>query len=461
MRASLFTRLLAVSILVATCSIIATALITSRVATDRAGTRFSEEYNLVEPVLEELISFARRHSDWSGIEPRLADLSDLYDVALVLVSSDGEIIAGTGDNATDRAVMAEVSPLYVPEPGFSELSFRDLQVGAEFESAEIYIPVEYEFNPLAAGGWRRIGLASLVVLSVVVTVTYLVGRRLTRPVRAMETSATAMALGERGGRVAVRGNDDIAELGRAFNSMSEAIERSEIQRKAIVSDVAHELRTPLTNVHGYLEATIDGVVALDAQLIRILHGESKHLMRLVDDVQDLALADAGKLSIHSEECDAVDLAELVLAAYRPRAIEVDVAMSLNGSVPVVVNADPVRLRQAIGNLVDNAIRHTPEHGAVAVDIRTEQTEVVIAVSDTGPGIAPENLERVFDRFFRTDPSRSRSSGGSGLGLTIARQAIEAMGGSVIATSECGQGAVFTIRLPHVPQPSWAFRAQSG
>lgn len=256
----------------------------------------------------------------------------------------------------------------------------------------------------------------------------------------------------------VSGNDEVTRLATAFNAMAESIESSDRQRKALVSDVAHELCTPLSNFRSHLEAAEDGVVPLDTALVQSLLEESALLERLVSDLQDLALADAGMLRIHPEERDATDLASQAVAAHRAQAEASGVVVSLDAPGPVTVHADPARLRQALGNLVSNAVTHTPSGGAVEVAVRREGAAdssdseslngtVVLTVSDTGPGIDPEHLPHLFDRFYRADPSRSRTTGGSGLGLAITKHLIEAHGGRVEAANTPDKGAVFTIHLP--------------
>jgi two-component system sensor histidine kinase BaeS len=196
-------------------------------------------------------------------------------------------------------------------------------------------------------------------------------------------------------------------------------------------------------VRSHLEAAQDGVLPLDPALVRSLIEESGLLERLVADLQDLALADAGRLALHPEERDAADLAEQAVAAHRAQAEVSDVDLRF-AAEPVVVHADPARLRQALGNLVSNAIRHTPAGGSVSVTVHGDAT---FTVTDTGSGIAAEHVPHIFDRFYRADPSRSRATGGSGLGLAITKHLVDAHGGTLDVTSTPGKGSTFTIRLP--------------
>ncbi|MFI5587691.1 sensor histidine kinase [Amycolatopsis sp. NPDC051758] len=281
------------------------------------------------------------------------------------------------------------------------------------------------------------------ILLLTLLVTVFGGLRLIRPLRALTGAAQRLEAGEAGAQVKVRGRDEIARLGTAFNAMSASRERLEETRKAMVSDIAHELRTPLSNIRGWLEATQDGVSTLDDELIDSLLEEAVHLQHIVDDLQDLALADAGALRLHPEPVDAAHLLAQVAAAHRPAGV----SLSVETPAALEVTADPVRLRQAVGNLVSNAVRHTPEGGSVLLRGRREGDDVVIEVADTGAGISAEDLPHVFDRFWRADKARTRGTGGSGLGLAIVRKLAEAHGGTATAASVPGQGATFTLRLP--------------
>lgn len=288
-------------------------------------------------------------------------------------------------------------------------------------------------------------LTVAAVLLAASVVTVLAARRLLRPIHTLTAAAHRMAAGDRATRVPLHGNDEVTRLAAAFNTMADSIAGADRQHKALVSDVAHELRTPLANVRSHLEAAQDGVLPLDPALVRSLIEESTLLERLVADLQDLALADAGMLRIHPEERDGADLAEQAVAAHRAQASASSVELRFLAE-PVVVHADPARLRQAIGNLITNAIRHTPPGGTVTVSVAGTADTAVFTVADTGPGIAPEHLPHVFDRLYRADPSRSRATGGNGLGLAITKHLVEAHDGHVEAASAPGEGATFTIRL---------------
>ncbi|WP_189929816.1 sensor histidine kinase [Streptomyces sulfonofaciens] len=305
------------------------------------------------------------------------------------------------------------------------------------------------FDMSAANKAKIVAVAALV-LALTVAVTVVVGLRLVRPLRALTRAAQQMP--ERQPRVPVGTRDETGILAAAFNDLTERRERIEAQRKAMVSDIAHELRTPLTNIRGWLEVARDGIVEPDPALLASLHDEAVVLQRVIDDLQDLAAADAGTLRLHREPVRADELLEQVAAAHRVAAEAAGVRMGTTVGADTWVDADPVRMRQALGNLVSNAIRHTPAGGALALTARPDGDEVVFEVADTGSGIAPEDLPHVFDRFWRAEKSRSRRTGGSGLGLAIVRQLVTAHGGTVTAESEPGAGSAFRLRLPSRAAP---------
>ena len=322
------------------------------------------------------------------------------------------------------AYVAPAALLFVTTPGAPALSSFDLS---------------------AANRARIIAVTALVLL-VAIGVTALVGMRLVRPLRALTAAAGRMRDGDGGTRVAVTGRDEIGRLGAAFNDMAERRREVEELRRAMVGDIAHEMRTPVTNIRGWLEAAEDGVVPLDRELMSSLLEEALLLQHVIDDLQDLSAADAGELRLHPQPVDLADLLPAVADAFAASADRAGVTLAVH--VPrAVVTADPIRLRQAVGNLVANAIRHTPAGGRVTVSARTEADAQVIDVADTGPGLSAAEQALVFERFWRAEKSRSRQTGGSGLGLSIVRKLAEAHGGSATVRSAPGEGATFTLRLP--------------
>ena len=218
-------------------------------------------------------------------------------------------------------------------------------------------------------------------------------------------------------------------------------------RRAMTGDIAHELRTPLSNIRGYLEAMEEGVVDATPELIVSLHEEAILLQRLVDELQDLALAEADELQIAQEPTDLQALLEQTVQAHRAKAVAAGITLALEAAPGVTAEVDPGRIRQVIGNLLDNAIRHTDRGGMASVRLSEGGDHLEITVTDTGAGIPAEHLPHVFDRFYRVDMSRSRDTGGSGLGLAIAAELVRLHGGSIGVESEVGEGSLFRVRLP--------------
>ncbi|MGC4880017.1 sensor histidine kinase [Micromonospora sp. DT43] len=295
---------------------------------------------------------------------------------------------------------------------------------------------------LSGGSIGRIVAVTGAVLLATVAATVLIGRRLVRPLRNLAEAAELRV------PAPVSTRDEIGRLARALNDSAERRERAETQRRTMVNDVAHELRTPLSNIRTWLEAAQDDLAPTDAQLLALLHEEALLLQHVIDDLGDLAAADAGTLRINPEPTDLRHVLAHVVDSHRGSAFAAGVRLELSAVGDPVVRADQVRLRQVVGNLISNAIRHTPSGGSVTVGVNG----TTISVRDTGGGIAPADLPKIFDRFWRADESRSRVTGGSGLGLAIARHLTEAHGGTIDVESELGRGTLFTVRLPDSDSP---------
>ncbi|PRY02396.1 sensor histidine kinase [Allonocardiopsis opalescens] len=312
---------------------------------------------------------------------------------------------------------------------------------------------------LSRDGWLRIAGAGALVLVLTVGVSVAVSTRLVRPVRSLTDAVQRMRAGEGVRLVEVRDSGEIGRLAAAFNEMAEHLVRLERQRKAMISDVSHELRTPLSNLRGWLEAAQDGVADLSPERTAMLVEETLLLQRIIDDLRDLAMADAGRLDLALEPVDLGRLLAQAAASHSLTAEAAGVRLTADAEPGLRAVADRARLLQAVGNLVGNAIRHTPAAGAVTVRARGDGEDVLIEVADTGTGIAPEHLPYVFDRFWRADKSRNRRTGGSGLGLAIVRNIAELHGGSATVRTAPGGGALFTVRLPvrgpAVPEPAGA------
>ncbi|WP_280887027.1 HAMP domain-containing sensor histidine kinase [Streptomyces sp. LBL] len=310
---------------------------------------------------------------------------------------------------------------------------------------------------LSPANTARIAGVTALVLTLTVGASVIAGARLVRPLHALTGAAQRMRDGLDTAPVPVGTDNEIGRLAAAFNDMAAHRIRLEEQRKVMVSDVAHELRTPLSNIRGWLEAAQDGLAEPDPAFLSSLHDEALQLQHLINDLQDLGAADAGALRLHLEPVRVDDLLGQVAAAHQGPAETAGVTVRVvpaSGSSAPLTEADPVRLRQAVSNLLSNAVRHTPPGGRVTLRsyVTDAGDEVAVEVADTGSGIAADDLPHVFDRFWRAEKSRNRSTGGSGLGLAIVLKLAEAHGGTAAVVSTEGVGTVFTLRLPALAGP---------
>ncbi|MCB0169837.1 MAG: HAMP domain-containing histidine kinase [Anaerolineae bacterium] len=298
---------------------------------------------------------------------------------------------------------------------------------------------------------RALWLAGLMAGGLAVLVSIVIARELAVPLRRMAAAAGQIAQGQLDQRVPVKGADELAHLATAFNQMATDLQQAEQLRRNLIADVAHELRTPVSVIQGNLQAILDDVYPLEKAEIASIYDETLTLSRLIADLRDLAQAEAGQLDLNRQPVELGSLIETLIDLFGGLAHEKEVTLELEiaQNLPPV-SADSDRVRQILHNLLANAIRHTPVMGQVKVVaevVSTPDQFVKISVTDTGPGIAPEDLPHVFDRFWRADKSRSRQQGGSGLGLAIAKQLVEAQGGRIGVESQVGQGSCFWFVLP--------------
>jgi signal transduction histidine kinase len=289
---------------------------------------------------------------------------------------------------------------------------------------------------------HRLLIVTTVVGVLALAATWLLTRRITDPIVELSDATRDLATGNLSRRVTARGADEVAALARGFNAMAAGLEHQQTLRRHLVSDVAHELRTPLTALRCRLESVIDGVAGDPKNALTGANEEVLHLARLVDDLQELALAEAGELAL---TIGPVNVADVVTSAARAAGLAGDGRFRTDISTALIVRADPVRLRQVLVNLMTNAQRHTPPNGSITVIAATRAHEARIEVHNTGSDLTDEQLARVFDRFYRADPARQRATGGTGLGLAIVKQLVEAQGGRVWA--ERRDGVAFGFSLP--------------
>jgi signal transduction histidine kinase len=288
------------------------------------------------------------------------------------------------------------------------------------------------------------GLALLMFLSS--TGIFIIGRslrRATQPIEEMMDAAEHVANGDYSARVTERGPRDVRQLAHAFNSMSERLQLNDEQRRRLLADISHELRTPLTVIQGNLEGMLDGVYQPDEARLESLVEETRVMSRLIDDLRTLADADSGTLKLQREPTDLGLLINEVLASFRGQAQAGGVSLSVETAPDLpLIAIDPARIRQVLTNLIANALRYTGNGGSIRVQCELRDRAVEVVVSDTGRGIAEQDLPHIFERYTKSSDSR-----GSGLGLAIAKDLVEAHSGTISAQSQPGQGTTIRFTLP--------------
>lgn len=290
-----------------------------------------------------------------------------------------------------------------------------------------------------------VGVLSLLLAMLI---AWWIARTLLDPVKRVAAATHRLAHGEYSNRVAVSSNDEVGQLARDFNQLAFTLERNETMRREFMADVSHELRTPLSILRGELEAIEDGVRSLDHASMKSLQAEVGMLSKLVDDLYELSLADVGALTYRKSECVLNDVLEESLAMFQERcnAAQLHIDMELPAP-PLVLEADAKRLQQLFSNLLENAVRYTDPGGRVEIRASQEDDAVCVSIMDSAPGVDPQQLPRLFERFYRGEASRNRASGGAGLGLAICHSIALAHGGSLTADHSPLGGLWLNLRLP--------------
>lgn len=345
---------------------------------------------------------------------------------------------------TAGVLTAAVVALVVGPPLFHE---HLVELGGAVGPAEM----EHAEAAFVDAGVRSLGVGLVVALALAIALAWMETRRLRRPLDALTAAATHLEAGDYTARVAPGATSpEFDAVAEAFNDMASRLHSTEESRRRLLSDVAHELRTPLATLAAELEAIIDDVLPWDRENQEVLTQQVERLRTIAQDLDDVSRAEEGRFALDRQELALTELVEPALAASAGRFRAKGVSLTIDLG-PGTVWADPQRVGQILSNLLDNALRHTPSGGQVTVAARTGRDETTVTVSDTGDGLAPEQLAKVFERFYRADAARARDAGGSGIGLTIARSLALAHGGSLSAASAGpGRGSTFTLILPAAP-----------
>jgi len=378
---------------------------------------------------------------WEELQVLLEGMERSSQARYVIADLDGRVLADSKGELISDKINTDLS-----KP-FAAFLIEKKPVLAYLVPLETYslVTIESEFNSSVN---RSLIIAVVLAGLVSLLLTYLLSRSILRPVDELIQAARAMEKGDLSQRVPVRGRGELSELARAFNAMATGLTRLEQLRQNMVTDVAHELRTPLSNVRGYLEALRDGVVEPTPETIASVYEEAMLLNRLVDDLQELALAEAGQLKLVCQPVDIGEVIDRAVISLRSEANdkEINLLTDLPGELPLV-EADPERLGQVLRNLVKNAIVNTPTGGEITIQARIIDSQVEVSVQDNGSGISAEHLPYIFERFYRADQSRARSTGGAGLGLAIVKQLVEAQGGQVAIDSQVNAGTRVSFTSP--------------
>jgi len=397
-----------------------------------------------------LSEYYRENGSWKGVQKIIASIRNPEApgnappqrfVVFTLADENGHIIsAGPGYHAGEVVRQVDL------EKGIP------VEVDGERVGTLVMGKAPPERNPREAEFIQRTNqmlvFSALGASVVALLIGIFLSRTLTRPIRELTEATQAVAEGDLGLQVSVRSKDEMGQLAESFNKMSADLARSTEARKQMTADIAHELRTPLSLIIGHAEAVHDGVLPPTKENFEIIREEALRLENLVDDLRTLSLADADELSINLQTVSPQKLLTDVQTTYQHIASQkkVKIIVDTPSELPML-NIDPGRMTQVLINILDNAMQHTPAGGQINLSARNVGDSVKLSIQDSGPGIEGEDVNRIFNRFYRTDEARNRDDGGSGLGLAIAKSIVQAHNGQILAESEPGQGLTININLP--------------
>ena len=407
-------------------------------------------------LIGELAIYHLKNGSWAGVEriflfredPKQPVFGPIPDrkkiVPFTLADEAGKVIISTERYKVGDRVPESDLTLGVPIKEDGKIIGILLPMRVPFEGQ----PPEVEFIESTN---RTLLYGALMAAIIALLLGIFLSRTLTRPIRELTQATHAVSEGDLSQQVPIRSNDELGELAQAFNKMSSELSRSVNTRKQMTADIAHELRTPLSLILGHAEAVHDGVLPPSRENFEIIREEAERLEHLVNDLRILSLADAGELSINPQTVEPQRLLQEVAAIYQYQTQRKSIMLDLDIASPLSdIEVDPGRMTQVLTNILDNALRHTPEGGRIVLSAKDTIDQVELSIEDSGPGLKAEDIDRIFDRFYRTDSSRQRDGdfpGGSGLGLAIARSIVQAHGGQLLAESEAGKGLKVIVRLP--------------
>jgi signal transduction histidine kinase len=406
--------------------------------------QFLEQFNneRIENIEHELSRHYSEQGDFEGVQS-LVEKWDIFNEQRLIITDNSSIVIA--DSKGD--LIGQTYDIDIPGRPISPQGIEG-SLGVFYLTPETSRVSEISRRETALWLAQFIIKGGLIAIGVWFAVIFFITRQFFTPVRALTTAAEEFGEGDFSQRVNVKDKGELGEMAHAFNFMAGRLERMEQLRRNMVADVAHELRSPLSNVKGYLAAIRDGVKKPDTETIHLISREADAISYLVDNLQDLSLADSGALKLDIQPENIATLINQAVASIKTR-VEAEgllIRVELSGHC-LQADADYNRIRQVLHNLLDNALMHSPAGGTIVVSAKEQGKWVEVSVVDTGEGIPAEDLPNIFERFYRVDKSRARDTGGSGLGLTIAKRLVEAHGGSIAVYSEPHKGSCFTFTLP--------------
>lgn len=405
----------------------------------------------------ELNRYYLEHGNWGGIQSLVEQWGNLYDRHIILTDSAHLVVADSenilqGQLYTSyggRALSVNTLTGGYNQDSGSSPSAGDTLIGTLYIDSAT--PADAEFPApasLTPSIERFLFWGGGLALAVALLISWFLSRRILSPVQSIIQATEGLSRGDLSQRVMIADKGELGTMATAFNSMAGELEHSRKLQHNMIADIAHELRTPLSNINGYLEAVQDGVVKPDMPTINTLTEETRLLSRLVNDLQELSLAEIGELRLQKTRSDIRDVIQQSIRAIgrHARTKGIKIKAVLGQSLPLV-NIDIQRMGQVFNNLLENAVTHSENGDTITVKAEHLSGFVEISIEDTGEGMPEAELKYVFDRFYRVDKSRSRHTGGSGLGLSIVKGLVEAHGGTIRVSSTVGKGTIFTFKIP--------------
>ena len=423
-------------------------VLSARYVTDREFRSYLFNQNR-NSIITELANYYSKNGTWNGVDAALLAPGQSSPPRLfsgrgrffsLVDSTDHVVLAGIGDHVGDQLSQSVIQ------------NGIPVKVNGKVVGTVITRQPDITVNPAENDFLNRVmqiySLSAIGVIVVGLLLAFLLSRTLTRPIRELTAATHAVSAGQLKQVVPVRSRDELGQLAASFNRMNAEMVRSMELRRQMTADIAHELRTPVSVIMGHAEAVHDGVMPPSLESFEIIRDEVERLDGLIEDLRTLSRADAGELPIEFQPVSPARLLEKVQAMHKQHAAlkNISIDLQLPPDLPEI-SADPGRLVQVVSNLVDNALVFTPEGGRIGLSARVVAESLEVIVQDSGPGIAEDDLERVFERFYRSDPSRQRNEGGSGLGLAIAKSIVEKHNGRIWAESKPGQGTTMIVQLP--------------